>query len=140
HLTSSLTPFNDPPSGGGYTYEPSPDYSYPFYYNAFNGELQGQEASNTLSFSDAPGDPCLPGPLGIPSFAWLTNSSIRALCGNSTAPRGSYLGFTTHLAGVLPSGAAQDLGIGFTWTDTFNGTFGGIATTKNNLPVDPGSG
>ncbi|HSS19660.1 MAG TPA: Calx-beta domain-containing protein [Pyrinomonadaceae bacterium] len=140
HLTSGSTPFNDPPAGGGYTYEPNPDNSYPFYYDAFSGELSGHKTATTLSFSDAPADPCLAGPLGLPSLAWLTNSSVRALCGNSISARGSSLGFTTHLAGVLPNGAAQDLGIGFTWTDNYNGTFGGIATTKNGSPVDPNSG
>jgi hypothetical protein len=126
--------------GGGYTYEAAPDNSYPFYYDPFNGELAGQKTTNTLSFSDGPSDPCLKGPLGLPSFAYLTNAGIRALCGNSTAPSGSSLAFTTHLAGVLSNGTAQDLGVGFTWTDSFNGTFGGIATTKNTLPLDSGSG
>jgi hypothetical protein len=140
HLTSASTPFNDPPAGGGYTYQGGPDNSYPFYYDRSSGELQGQQTINKLSFSDAPSDPCISGPLGLPSLAWLLSSSVRALCGNSTTPRGSFLGFTTHLAGVLPDGSAQDLGIGFAWTDNFNGTTGGIATTKNNLPVDIDSG
>jgi len=131
--------FNDPPPRG-YTYEPNGDNSFPFYYDPNNGELLGQETANTLFFSDAPADPCLPGPLGIPSFAWLFNSQIRHLCNNSTAPRGSYLAFTTHLAGVNFDGSATDLGIGFSWKDNFNGTSGGIATTKNSVPVDPGSG
>ncbi|MGH9823969.1 MAG: hypothetical protein ACREDR_12040 [Blastocatellia bacterium] len=139
-LTSTSTPFNDPPAGGGYTYETSPDFSFPFYFDPKNGELAGQETPTTLSFSDAPADPCLPGPLGLPGVAWVLHSSIRAICSNSLAPRGSSLGFKTHLAGVLPDGTAQDLGIGFTWADSFNGTFGGIATTKNTKPVDPGSG
>lgn len=139
-LTSASTPFNDPPPGGGYTYEPAPDFSYPFYYDPSSGELKGHETVNTLSFADVPKDPCLPGPLGIPGFSYLFNASVRALCGNTTAPRGSALGFKTHLAGVLTDGSAQDLDIGFTWKDSYNGTFGGIATTKSEQLPDPGSG
>jgi hypothetical protein len=33
-----------------------------------------------------------------------------------------------------------DLGIGYTWTSNFNGTFGGISTTASFAPVDPDSG
>lgn len=33
-----------------------------------------------------------------------------------------------------------DLGVGFSWTSTFNGTSGGIVTTASYLPIDPGSG
>jgi len=140
HLTSASTPFNDPPAGGGYTYQADFDNSYPFYYDRSSGELQGHQTINTLAFSDTPADSCISGPLGLPSLAYLLDPSVRAECGNSTTPRGSYLAFTTHLAGVLPDGTAQDLGIGFTWTDNFNGTTGGIATTKNSVPVDPNSG
>src|SRR6202042_3363098 len=32
-LTSKTTPYSDPPPGGGYTYTPTPDNSYPFYYD-----------------------------------------------------------------------------------------------------------
>jgi hypothetical protein len=139
HLTSASTPFNGPPAGGGYTYEAAPDNSFPFYYDP-NGELATHETANTLSFFDAPGDPCLSGPSGMPSAAWLSDPSIQALCGHSTAPKGSSLAFTTHVAGVRSDRTAQDLGIGFSWTDSFNGTVAGIATTKNSQPADPGSG
>ena len=129
--------FFDPPPGG-YTYPSSTvgstvDLSYPFYYDAIsNGgaELLSHETPNTLSFSDAPADPCLPG----------GNSVGVAGCYGKHAPKGSYIAFMTHLAGVNSDGTATDLGIGFTWKDTFNGTSGGIATTKNNNPVDAGSG
>jgi hypothetical protein len=48
--------------------------------------------------------------------------------------------FITHLAGINPDGTAHDLGIGFNWNSSNNGTSGGTATTKNSLPMDPGSG
>lgn len=130
NLTSASTPFNDPPQGGGYTYTQNPDYSYPFYYDPNSGELASHETTNVLSFSDTPADPCLPG----------GNSTGVQGCNGSNAPAGSSLGFTTHLAGVLADGSPVDLGIGFSWTSTFNGTSGGVATTKNDRPVDPGSG
>lgn len=141
-LTSASTPFNDPPAGGGYTYEGTADNSYPFYYDARNGELISHEDGNTLSFGDAPSDPCLPGPLGLPSKVWLLDSNIRSICQNTTAPIGSSIGFTTHLAGVMADGSAVDLGVGFTWKSNFNGTFGSIAQTKADAstPPDAGSG
>jgi hypothetical protein len=126
-LTAPL-PFNDPPPGGGYTYEltngyPNGDFSYPFYYN-INTELPGQETAHSLMFYDAPADP--------------------------TLPAGGELAFTTELVGVLTDFQLNtdclalltciDLGEGFSWTDNFNGTSGGTATTKNSLPVDVLSG
>lgn len=128
---SAPPPFLDPPPGG-YTYElthgyPNGDHSYPFYYDPNSGELKTHETATTLSFSDAPSDPCLFGGSG-------------SGCGGKTALKGQRLAFTTHLAGVNFDGTAVDLGIGFSWTSTFNGTSGGTATTKNNLPTDPGSG
>jgi hypothetical protein len=122
----SPPPFLDPPPGG-YTYQAAPDNSYPFYYDAQSGELASHETATMLSFLDAPADPCLPGASG-------------ALCAGKTAPAGSFLGFVTHLAGVNSDGTATDLGIGFSWKSTFNGTSGGTVATKNDLPVDPGSG
>jgi hypothetical protein len=44
------------------------------------------------------------------------------------------------LAGINSNGSGVDLGIGYTWTSNYNGTFGGIATTASYGPVDPGSG
>ena len=123
---SAPPPFLDPPPGG-YTYEVGGDNSFPFYYDHNNGELKSHETATTLSFLDTPSDPCLPGGSG-------------AGCKGKTAIKGSKLAFTTHLAGVNFDGTATDLGIGFIWTSTFNGTSGGVATTKNGLPADPGSG
>jgi len=48
--------------------------------------------------------------------------------------------FTTHLVGVNKDGRAIDLGIGFTWASTYNGTSGGVATTKNAQGEDLGTG
>jgi hypothetical protein len=42
--------------------------------------------------------------------------------------------------GDLPGAGVQDTGIGFTWTDTFNGTSGSIAVINSIQSVDPGSG
>ena len=142
HLTSSSTPFNDP-ARNGYTY--NPDWvSYPFYWDpnttGLGWSLDRHKTTNTLSSFDAPNDPCISGPLGTPSIAWLFHPDIRALCGNSTTPRGSFLGFTTHLAGINSDGTGVDLGIGYSWTSNFNGTTGGIATTASYLPADSGSG
>jgi len=61
-------------------------------------------------------------------------------CEGANADRGSALGFETHLAGILPDGSPLDLGIGFTWEATFNGSSGGINSTANLKVVDPGSG
>lgn len=144
HLTSASTPYNDPPPGG-YTYcakMGAPCDNAPFYYGIHYSSsdplsLAAHETGNVLSFRDAPSDPCLAGPLGLPSVAWLTN---RKACDNTTAPSGSSIHFTTDLAGVLSNGSAQDLGIGFSWTDSFNGTTGGIATTLSNASPDLGTG
>lgn len=131
---STPPPFLDPVPGG-YTYNlPGGDHSYPFYLDPNNGEVQSNEPSGptgfVLNFSDTPTEPCLPGGPGAPSCP-------------TRAPAGSKLGFTTHLVGLVGSGpgwGVQDTGIGFSWTSTFNGTSGGVATTKNFKPVDPGSG
>ncbi len=128
-------PFNDPPPNG-YAYQNPPNaVLLPVYYNLFTPasnllSLAANETSTTLSFYDAPADPCLPGGSGAP-------------CGGKTAPTGSKLAFTTHLvgiAGALPGATVVDTGIGFDWTDTFNGTAGGIAVINSSMPVDPGSG
>jgi hypothetical protein len=117
--------FLDPPPSG-YTYQPQPDNSYPFYYDP-SGDLLVNETDTTLQFFDDPADPCLFGGSG-------------SLCSGKTAPPGGVFAFTTHLVGVNPDGSATDLGIGFDWYTTFNGTSGGIATTKNANPPDKGSG
>jgi hypothetical protein len=65
-----------------------------------------------------------------------------------TALAGSVLAFTTQLVGVSTTGAdipLSDRGLNplldsFTWIDSYNGTSGGISTTKNDLPVDLDTG
>lgn len=156
--------FNDPPPQG-YSYQNPPNaVELPVYYNLFTTKpdplsLDFNETDTTLSFFDSPTDPCLTDARGKPSLAWQANlklpkpqtcgnskppiTTIRQLCGNRTAPAGSKLAFTTHLvgiAGLLPGADVIDTGIGFTWTDNFNGTSGGIAVTNSSQPVDPGSG
>jgi hypothetical protein len=130
---SAPPPFNDPPPQG-YAYQSPPNaVILPVYYNLFTTgslSLTGNETATTLSFFDAPADPCLHGGSGLP-------------CGGKTAPAGSKLAFTTHLVGItgaLPGAGVLDTGIGFSWTDTYNGTSGGIAVTNSYRPVDPGSG
>lgn len=128
-------PFNDPPPNG-YAYQAPPNaVQLPVYYNLFTGSsdklsLAYNEVGNTLYFFDAPANPCLPG------------GNYSGFC-NGSDPAGSYLAFSTHLVGIVgdPSNASvQDTGIGFSWTDNFNGTVGGIAVLNGTRPVDPGSG
>ena len=137
--------FLDPPPGG-YDYEltagyPTGDNAYPFYYNPNPNpgqpgpaELAAHEPrgidGTILNFKDTPTDPCLFGgdSAGVPG------------CNGSNAQRGQTVQFITHLAGINPDGTAHDLGIGFNWNSSNNGTSGGTATTKNSLPMDPGSG
>jgi hypothetical protein len=121
--------FLDPPPGG-YTYcipkFGSPCNQYPFYWNPYTTGIQSlinYETVNTLSFVDNPGGG------GLPS--------------------GSFLGFITQLVGICnatpspfcssPGGPSVPL-FQWSWTDTFNGTSGGISTTYNMLPLDSGSG
>jgi hypothetical protein len=127
--------FNDPPPNG-YAYQNPPNaVQLAVYWNLFMPasyplSLAANETSTTLSFIDNPAEPCLPGGSGGP-------------CGGQTSPAGSKLAFTTHLvgiAGALPGASVVDTGIGFDWTDTFNGTSGGIAVANSIVPVDPGSG
>jgi hypothetical protein len=139
-LTAANAPFNDPPQGGGYTYNSaSPDYSYPFYCNVL-GDPACPRTTTSLSVGDAPADSCLLGTNGKPSAAYTGSAMIRALCGNKTSAAGSSIAFTTHLAGVQTDGTPKDLGIGYSWTSNFNGTTGGISTTKTINAPDPGSG
>src|ERR1035437_5607821 len=125
-LTSSRTPYNDPPFGGGYANAGPPDYSYPFYYDP-TGELGTHEiGGNTLTFHDAPADGCMPdgAEAGTP------------VCDNTAQPNGSSTAFTTRLAGVDTDGSAIDLGIGFTWISNYNGTTGGAYIAKTDLRAD----
>ena len=112
--------FLDPPPGG-YQYcvntFPACLTSYPFYPTT--------QTADTLNFFDSPRDPLL--------------------------PSGSQLVFATELIGELPayqSGTNTDclklatptcidLGVGFKWTSTYNGSLGGVAITASNQPIDP---
>ncbi len=135
NLTSPV-PFNDPPPAG-YTYQSPPNtVGLPIYYNLSGSQndplsLTFNEASNALFFFDAPADDCLPGGSG--------NG-----CGGATAlASNNFIGFSTHLVGIVGNGSnatVQDTGIGFAWTDTFNGTVGGISVLDGYRPVDPHSG
>jgi P pilus assembly chaperone PapD len=139
HLTSASTPYNDPPQNG-YTYEPAGWGGYPFYFDAVNDglpvSLANFETAVGLTFHDAPCDPCIAGPFG-PSPGYALNPGQ---CGNMTAPNLTSIAFSTHLAGVYPDNTGSDLGVGFNWSSDFNGTSGGIATTRNLGSADPGSG
>lgn len=136
HLTSTSTPFNDPPPGG-YTYFQAMGWnwnSYPFYWDANSKgspwSLDQHEINNTLTFFDSPQDPCFVGGADAGT----------SICNGKTAPAGSYVGFTTHLAGMSIAGTPVDLGIGFTWTDTFHGGSAGGISTATFLPADPTGG
>lgn len=111
--------FLDPPPGG-YDYCVAQGWtacqiSYPFYPTT--------RTADTLDFFDSPRD--------------------------SALPSGSAISFTTDLIGILPGFAAGtdclhlsmptciDLGVGFNWTSSYNGSFGGIAVTASNQPIDP---
>ena len=141
HLTASSTPFNDAPPNG-YTY--GFYNAYPFYYPSGSlpstcAELSGGtcvlpviNASGTVeNFFDSPADPCFPG-----------GSAVHTqLCGYSTVPAAqAFVAFTTHIGGVNADGTAKDLGIGFTWMDTFNGGSAGSISTGTNVPVNPAGG
>jgi hypothetical protein len=139
HLTSKLAPFNDPPQGGGYSYQEKTDYSYPFYCDP-TGDPACPRTLTTLGWKDSPADPCIAEPSGMPGAKYLSTPEIQAKCGYSVTKPGAKISFTTHLAGVQFDGTPKDLGIGYTWTSNFNGTSGGVATTKNASEADPGSG
>jgi hypothetical protein len=79
-----------------------------------------------MTFHDAPADPCLPG--GV-----LTNTPT---CDNTAAPAGSHLSFKMRLAGVNFDGSPTNLGIGFTYDSTNNGTAGGVQATKTDALAD----
>lgn len=123
--------FTDPPPGG-YRGEPAALNTYPYYWgpslpvtNDFS--LAAHQTATTLDFSDRPGDMCLPGGSGKGCFG-------------KTAPAGSKLMFSTRLVGIQQNNAPYDVKIGFQWTDTFNGSVGGISVLTNLQPIDPGSG
>lgn len=128
-------PFNDPPPLG-YTYKNGAAFGvYPFYYNPetissdeypLGGGLyvKVEEGNTSLYFADKPIDTCLQGGSG------------GSFCGGVSAAPGSQLIFTTQLVGIsstnpptvvpLPNNPTAPFTNVFTWTDTFNGTSGGI--------------
>lgn len=126
-LSSAYLPYHDPPQGGGYTFGPSPDLSYPFYWNWQTTELSNHQTGGlTLTFHDAPNEPCLPGGGAVDTPA----------CNNTSEPAGSYEAFTTHLVGIKSDGSYTDLGVGFDWWSDYNGTTGGVAINKTDQPAD----
>jgi hypothetical protein len=155
-------PFSDPPPNG-YQGASGPFLAgyYPFYYPPINissekyttsaGESAFVETDTSLSLSDAPADPCLPG---------------GTQCYTTPATSGD-LEFVDNLAGIVPctTPGIGNCGVdslansepipfqykgatvsGLVWTDTFNGIVdpntgnGGIAALSNLFPVDGGSG
>ena len=87
---------------------------------------------NTATYTDNPADDCLFGGTGD------------ACGGQTTTATNNALVFLTTLDGVNVDAAGAVGGITplytLDWSDTYNGTSGGISTTFNELPVDPGSG
>jgi hypothetical protein len=131
-LTSASTPFNDPPPNGYLYCLPTfglPCTEYPFYYDPRTTgspiSLDTHETSNTLTFSDSPSNPCLFGGQD---------------CNGMHAPAGSPEVFLTQLVGILPNGQPATLPVSWLWTDSFNGTNGGIGMTLSTSLVDLDSG
>jgi hypothetical protein len=125
----------DPYPNGGWAYEKkvnpvlfsNGDFDYPFYYGLTNGELLSHETASqpggvfdTLSFSDTAADPD------------LLNSEVQY------GP--DLMMFTTSLVGVTQGNQLGPIYYTWTWTSDFDGTVGGLLSTKNDLPADPGSG
>jgi uncharacterized protein (TIGR03437 family) len=144
NLNASYVPFYDPPAAG-YTTDPA-WASTPFYFDpkstgeSFSLSRFTDNANGTLGFVDSPADYCIPNFDGTPSAAYTKYASLRTECGNATTAPGESIGYSTMLAGINANGSASISAIGFTWSDTFNGTNGGAATTASTGPVDPGSG
>ena len=135
--TPLVTPFLDPPTAGGYTYDPGGTANlYPFYYGpqscAFRDSnfcvIPVEVGASVLNFFDVAADPCLPGGTGEGCFGL-------------TAPPGpnSALVFTTRLVGVLNGSPVTLPNAEWSWTSTFNGT-SGRAAKLNDSVGDPGSG
>src|SRR5262249_39740167 len=155
------------PPPGGYTYlkllSGEPYQAYPFYYPPLftttpdtplpdmtaGGQpvppLKPNTGNMELQFGDHPSDPFpptnqrTPGPLGPQTQADLAFNRAKYCAGN-TAPLGSHLSFVTSLVAVGPGSVPSDPLAVWTWTDTFNGTAGGIAGLGPSPSIDPGSG
>jgi hypothetical protein len=115
--------FFDPPAQGGYTYESYYDNANPFYLTS--SELIAASTASSLSFLDTPTDPVL---------------DPRLQSKYSFTPTATADAFATSLVGVLPTGLPSMPLSGWTWQSTFNGTSGGLRTSKNLGSIDPGSG
>jgi len=136
--TPLVTPFLDPPTAGGYTYDPVGTGGLnPFYYGphscAFRDStnvcvIPVELGDNVLNFYDAAPDPCLLGCTGEGCFGLTAPPSPN-----------SELKFTTRLVGVLHGSPVMLPNSEWSWTSTFNGTSGGTAKL-NDSAVDPGSG
>ena len=131
-ISNPTLPITAPPNfldpvAGGYTYG-GVDNSYPFYYDANNGELSSHETGGyTLTFRDTPGDPCLSGGSGL------------GCDGHTVASGASNIVFGTDLVGITADGQTVPLSY-FDWKTNFNGTSGGVGRLSNDLGIDPGSG
>jgi len=116
-----VSPWSDPPSGGGYTRETYYDDAYPFYLTA--SELSSFSTENSLRFNDTPAKPVL-------------NKCLQTTY--SFIPTATAATYTTSLVGIV-DGKPSAVLYSWTWKTTYNGTSGGIVE-KNLNPVDPGSG
>jgi hypothetical protein len=148
--TPLVTPFLDPPTPLGYTYDPAGTANlYPFYYDPNSCAFQDvfdvcvipvEQGMTVLNFFDHASDSCLPGGTGEG-------------CYGLTAPPGpnSDLEFTTTLVGVSTASTPQNAICGanstlyctplywWRWKSTFNGTSGGVSKLNDQV-LDPGSG
>jgi hypothetical protein len=133
-------PFNDPPPSGvplfGKNYNP-----YPFYYPVELAETPNKKSVQTnivvnndnkfLGFGDKVVDFCLPTG-GVPPTA-----EKKKYCGNSLAPNGSFVSFTTDLVGIiaptkiLEAPTPSKCLYRFTWTSTYNGVAGKTTITSS---------
>ena len=136
HVISFPTP--DPPPGG-WIYQGYLGFS-PYYHDPNSASLNSAYnldrhifADRLLTFDDHPADECLPG--GQPPFGF----SQETWCGG-VVPDGTKLQFTTQLVGIdLETNLPIKL-FEWTWTDSFNGTSGGVTKLSNPDPVDLDSG
>jgi hypothetical protein len=133
-LTSKSVPFLDPPKGG-YTYmEPGDINSHPYYWSLTGPasnflSLAAHTTSNSLDVMDQPEDHCLFGA-----------NPLSPNCGGKTAKKGEYVGFETHLVGVLPDNSPQKLGISFKWRSDYTGKSGGVSVLHSGYNDDDGTG
>jgi hypothetical protein len=126
--TPLIAPYYDPPLGG-YTYELllPPFFSEPSYpFFCMPPDTVCPETTYSLGFGDLPKDPAL-NPDIINSFP------------PSVIPTGFAMEFQTQLVGVK-GGLPVRVFYPWTWQSTFNGSTGGVGTTKSLLGADPPGG